>query len=287
MGDRGRRGQLSTDHFLFSWKCSAEAVCIPLELSPTSQMVSKCSAITDRAVTSVPLTHGHTVFPAVKVLLWNELTPSLSPGVWSWVFLYSFPSLANSVTKINLILYTSWCAKLSRFMASRLPRCFQLPFIPFQLFLLSTLVLLFSAQSLIIPFPSAPSASFFPFLLISFSVCLSWAILPRMQVSIASSSSCQIIAPSLYTFWIRVIPDTQILRANLRVSSDTANTQSRTNSSGSGSNQNMPHFLVHQWPPSSPSSWDSKSMKEAQELYSLSPPERTLWQAISCWLPEL
>lgn len=163
-------------------------------------------------------------------------------------------------------------------MASRLPRCFQLPFLPFQLFLLSTLVL-FSAQSLIIPFLSAPSASFFPFL-ICFSVCLTWAILPRMQVSIASSSSCQIRAPSLYTFWIRVILDTQILHANLRASSDMANTQSRTNSSGSGSNQSMPHFLVHQWP-SSPSSWDSESMKETQELYSLSPPELTLWQAIS------
>lgn len=122
MGDRGRTGEFPTNHFLFSWKCSAEAVCMPPMPSLASQMVSKCSAITDSAVASIPCTHGHTVFPAVRVLLWNELTPSLSPGLWSWVFPRSFPSLGNSVTKISVILYRNLICKTVMFHVFQAPR---------------------------------------------------------------------------------------------------------------------------------------------------------------------
>lgn len=151
-------------------------------------------------------------------------------------------------------------------------------------FSLSTLVLLLSAQSLVIPFLSAPSGFFFNlflFQLTSSLVYITLSILHNVQVSTASTSSCQIRALSLHAVWIRVILDTQTLHANLHASMDMANTQSRTNSSDSGGNQRLSHFLLHQWHPSSPWSWDSESMKEAQGLCLLNPPEWTLWQAIS------
>lgn len=46
--------------------------------------------------------HTGTQLSLLLEFTWNELTFSLSPGLWSWVFLHYFLTLSNSVTKISL-----------------------------------------------------------------------------------------------------------------------------------------------------------------------------------------
>lgn len=87
-----------------SLPCVLLKLFAPHKTRHPSPMASARSAITDSAAASFPPTHGHTACSAVRVLLWNELTPSLSPALWRWVSLLSFCSLAHSVVKLHLIL---------------------------------------------------------------------------------------------------------------------------------------------------------------------------------------
>lgn len=184
-------------------------------------MVSKVSATTDLTVTSIPLACGHTVSHCWS-LLWNELVFSHSPELWSRVF---------QAPKVLLSAFASFTAAY---------------LCPFWSFLSLPSLLLFLFFLLLL------HLFFFIFQLTSSLVFLTLSILHGVHVSIASSSSCQIGALPLHAIWIRVILDTETLCANLHASMEMANTQSRTNSHDSGGNQRLSHFLVHQWPPSSP-----------------------------------
>lgn len=133
VGDRERRKEFPTDHFLFSGKWSAEPVCIP-SCCPSSATWSVRAVLSLTMLSlMLPLHMGTTL--SLLLELYSEMSwhPGSARVFGAGYFFILF--LANSVTKISLILDRSLICKTVMFHGFQVLKVFLLPFIPFQLFL--------------------------------------------------------------------------------------------------------------------------------------------------------
>lgn len=159
----------------FLLKCCAEAVCTPPGLSPTPQMISESSAITGSAIIGFPLSQGHTVFPAVRVSCEMNSHPAPAQVFGAECFFVFFSPWQIQLWKSvwSFIEFDLRNCNVSRLLGSQSD--FDCLSFFFCCSCLSTLVLHFSAQSLVILFLFASSA--FPLLPPIFSYLFQFILL--------------------------------------------------------------------------------------------------------------